>query len=301
VRAPAKINLSLSVGPLRADGYHSLSTVFCAVSLTDVLTATPAESLAITVDGQDAAGVPTDERNLALRAARALADAAGVEPRVALALHKSVPVAGGMAGGSADAAAALVACDALWGTGLDSAALARIGATLGSDVPFALHGGLALGTGRGEVLTPVLGASATYEWVVALADGGLSTPAVYTELDRQRAAAPVPGLASRPDAVLAALRAGDAGRLGRALANDLQLAAVALRPELSRTLAAGLDLGALGGVVSGSGPTCVFLAGSDRHAAALASGLRAAGVARAVLRARGPVPGPRVLDEPGGS
>jgi 4-diphosphocytidyl-2-C-methyl-D-erythritol kinase len=300
VRAPAKINLSLSVGRLRSDGYHSLSTVFCAVSLFDELTAAPAEGLGVSIVGEALAGVPADGRNLAVRAARALAEEAGVEPRVALSLRKSVPVAGGMAGGSADAAAALVACDALWGTGLDSGALARIGATLGSDVPFALHGGLALGTGRGEVLTPVLGPGATFEWVVALADGGLSTPAVYAELDRQRSAAAVPALASRPDAVLAALRAGDAARLGRALANDLQPAALALRPELSRTLAAGLDLGALGGVVSGSGPTCVFLARSGQHAAALATGLQSARVARTVLRASGPVPGPRVLDEPGG-
>jgi 4-diphosphocytidyl-2-C-methyl-D-erythritol kinase len=293
VRAPAKVNLHLGVGALRADGYHELTTVFHAVGLFDEVTVTRSDALTVTVEGDSAEGVPVDSSNLAARAALALAEAKGVAPDVALHLRKGIPVAGGCAGGSADAAAVLVGCDVLWGLGLSRDELAEIAAGLGSDVPFSLHGGTALGTSRGERLTPVLGAG-SYSWVLALAEGGLSTPAVYGELDRLRVDGPVTVM-SDPADVLTALRQGSPEQLGKALWNDLQPAALALKPELRKLLAAGDDLGALGGIVSGSGPTVAFLARDDAHATALAAALAGHGVCRTVRVADGPVPGARVI------
>ncbi len=292
-RAAAKVNLCLCVGPRREDGFHELQTVFQAVGLFDELEVARADALTLTVSGEGADDVPTDSTNLAARAVAALASATGEDPGVALVLRKGIPVAGGMAGGSADAAAALVACDALWGTGLSKDELADVGATLGSDVPFSLHGGTALGTGRGERLTPVLG-QGDYAWVLALADAGLSTPSVYGELDRQRATGPV-GVAGDPSEVLTALRTGDPVLLGRALSNDLQEPALTLRPALRPLLEAGREHGALGAVVSGSGPTCAFLARDEASAVALAATLSGLGVCRTVRRADGPVPGARVV------
>ena len=242
------------------------------------------------------AGVsPADRTNLAARAVELLAEVTGCPPAVAVRITKTIPVAGGCAGGSADAAAALVACDALWGTGLTREELAEVGARLGSDVPFALHGGTCLGTGRGERLTPVLG-QGTYAWVLALADGGLSTPAVYAELDRLRATGPV-GVVGDPADTLAALRRGEPAALGRALSNDLQPAALSLRPSLRRLLEAGTELGALGGVVSGSGPTVALLARDPAHAAGLAASLAGEGVCRTVRLATGPAQGAHLLEE----
>ncbi|PZS33647.1 MAG: 4-(cytidine 5'-diphospho)-2-C-methyl-D-erythritol kinase [Pseudonocardiales bacterium] len=293
VRAPAKLNLHLSVGLLRADGFHDLTTVYQAVSLYDEVTASPAPELSVSVRGEDAPLVPLDDGNLAVRAARALAAAAGVEPLVRLDIVKAIPVAGGLAGGSADAAAALVACDALWGTAMDRAALLDLAADLGSDVPFALTGGTALGTGRGERLAPVL-AIGRWHWVLAVAESGLSTPEVYRELDRKRerdvALAPEP-----LDSLINALRSGEPTSLGHALSNDLQAAALSLRPALRRTLDAGEDLGSTGRVVSGSGPTCAFLASSSDDAVRLAAALSGAGVCRTVRAAYGPVAGARVV------
>lgn len=293
VRAPAKVNLHLSVGPRRSDGYHDLTTVFHAVGVYDEVTVRRATELSVVVTGEGAADVPTDETNLAARAVQALAARAGVRPDVAVEIAKGIPVAGGCAGGSADAAAALVGCDVLWGLGLSRDELAATGAELGSDVPFSLHGGTALGTGRGERLTPVLG-SGSYSWVLALAEGGLSTPAVYAELDRLRDHGPL-GLVGDPADVLAALRQGRPEALGRALTNDLQAAALSLRPELRRLLEEGEDLGALGAVVSGSGPTVALLAREPQHAHALAAALAGRGVCRTVRTADGPVPGARVV------
>lgn len=292
VRAPAKVNLHLCVGRSRPDGFHDLTTVFQAVSLYDEVTVTRADALSVVVRGATADGVPVDDTNLAVRAVRLVADEAGVDPHVSVVLDKGIPVAGGCAGGSADAAAALVACDALWQLGLGKDDLAALGARLGSDVPFALHGGTALGTGRGERLTPVLGAG-SYHWVLALSEGGLATPDVYGELDRRRAASPVVG--NEPTAVVAALRKGSAADLGRALSNDLQAAALALRPQLRGLLDSGLALGALGAVVSGSGPTVAFLAEDAGHAGALATALGLAELSRAVVVAQGPVHGARVV------
>ena len=294
MRAPGKVNLHLSVGRRRADGFHDLTTVFQAVGLYDDVVLERASALTVEVTGHGAAGVPVDESNLAVRAVRLLARHTGRPADVAVRISKGIPVAGGCAGGSADAAAALVGCDALWGTALSRDELARLGAQLGSDVPFSLHGGTALGTGRGEQLTPVLGQGA-YAWVLALSAGGLSTPAVYGELDRLREAGPV-GVVSSPADVLTALRSGDAVALGRALGNDLQGAALSLRPELRSVLDTGRSLGALGALVSGSGPTVALLARDEGHAVDLAAALSSAGVCDAVRRADGPVPGARVVE-----
>jgi 4-diphosphocytidyl-2-C-methyl-D-erythritol kinase len=292
VRVPGKVNLHLSVGMRRPDGYHDVSTVFQAVSIYDDLTATGGSGdITCTVTGEGAHEVPRDSANLAVAAALRLSVVAGVDSGVRLTVAKGIPVAGGMAGGSADAAAALVACDALWRTGLDRDDLATIGASLGADVPFALYGGSALGIGRGEQVTPVL-ARGQFHWVLAFADRGLSTASVYEEHDRGD-----PQPVREPDGVLAALRAADAVALGRALHNDLQPAALRLRPALRKTLDAGQERGALGAVVSGSGPTVAFLAGSRGDAVALAAGLSGSGVCRAVRTAYGPVPGARVLTE----
>ncbi|WP_042376756.1 4-(cytidine 5'-diphospho)-2-C-methyl-D-erythritol kinase [Streptacidiphilus melanogenes] len=298
VRVPAKVNVQLAVGGRRADGFHALATVFFAVGLWDTVTARPAKGLSLTVAGRDADVVPTDESNLAARAARALAAHHGVEANVALHIDKDVPVAGGMAGGSADAAAALLACDALWGLGTDRSTLFALAAELGSDVPFSLHGGVALGEGRGEVLTSVP-VGGTFHWVFAVADGGLSTPAVYGECDRLREEAAGPGGADESRvpapaadaALLDALASGDAAALGAALSNDLQAAALSLRPSLAETLRVGTEAGAIGALVSGSGPTCAFLAKDAAAASAVAAALAQSGTCREVRRAEGPVPG----------
>jgi 4-diphosphocytidyl-2-C-methyl-D-erythritol kinase len=295
VRVPAKINLYLGVGPLRPDGYHELHTVYHAISLYDELTARRGDTLALTMEGEGAGALALDDTNLVIRAAKALAHHAQVPAHARLHLRKQIPLAGGLAGGSADAAAALVACDALWGTGLSRDELAEVAATLGSDVPFLVHGGTALGTGHGEAVSPVLARGNAWHWVIGIADGELSTPHVYREIDRLRASAAAPPRLASADRLLAALRQRDPAVLAGALGNDLQAAAISLRPTLSVTLRAGRDAGALAGMVSGSGPTCVFLAADAVHAAELASTLEAYGVCRSVRVAHGPVPGARVI------
>ena len=294
VRTPAKVNVQLSVGPMRPDGYHELVTVFQAVSLHDVVTASEGEGVTLTMSGEGAEALPTDDSNLAVRAARLLAERAGLDANVSLNIHKSIPIAGGMAGGSADAAGTLVACDALWGTGLTREELADIGATLGSDVPFALVGGNAIGRGRGEQITPILGRG-QFHWVFAFADEGLSTPAVYRQCDALRGSSSV----SDPyvsDLLLQALRAGDPELLSGALHNDLQPAAIALRPGLRTLLEAGVEFGALAGLVSGSGPTCAFLVRDEEHALDVAVALSATGACRTVKRGTGPSLGARVIE-----
>ena len=294
VLVPAKINLCLCVGPRRADGYHGLATVYQAISIYDEVTACPAVRTALTIDGEGAGELPLGDGNLAVRAAAALASLAGGEGAVRLHLKKRIPVAGGLAGGSADAAATLVACDALWACGMSRAKLARVAADLGSDVPFLLFGAIAVGTGRGELITPVEPDGRRWHWVVAVAEGGLGTPDVYRELDRLRAAGIAPPPAEGVDRVLAALRQDDPAVLGAALHNDLQPAALSLRPGLRGTLDAGIAAGAVAGMVSGSGPTCVFLAGSAEAAELVAARLYRSGQCRLVRVATGPVPGAEV-------
>lgn len=295
VRVPAKVNLHLGVGPLRPDGKHQLHTVYQAVSLYDEVVLEPSTdgSLTVSIVGEHVEGVPGGDDNLAVQAVRAVAALAGVEPAVHVTLRKGIPVGGGLAGGSADAAAALVAADALWRCDLDRSALEGLAAGLGSDVAFLLHGGTALGTGHGEIVSPVL-SRGDWHWVLAVAETGLSTPAVYAELDRQRGVdATTP--ASVSDGVLAALRSGDVVALGHALRNDLQAPALHLRPNLARVLAAGQELGAVGGVVSGSGPTVALLAASAGESIRIASALAGYDVCRTVRRASGPVAGARIV------
>jgi 4-diphosphocytidyl-2-C-methyl-D-erythritol kinase len=295
VRVPAKINLHLGVGPVRADGYHELTTVYHAIGLYDEVTARRGDTLVLTMDGEGAGDLSLDGDNLVLRAARALAAHTGVPAHARLHLHKQIPIAAGLAGGSADAAAALVACDALWGTGLSRDELAEVAAGVGSDVPFLVLGGTALGTGRGERVSPVLARAGSWHWVVAVADGGLSTPRVYAELDRLRAAGQAPVPLGPPDALLVALRQHDPLVLARARGNDLAAGAVSLRPELAGALAAGEAAGALAGMVSGSGPTCVFLAADGPDAERIAALLAASDTFRDAVVATGPVPGARAL------
>jgi 4-diphosphocytidyl-2-C-methyl-D-erythritol kinase len=286
--------LHLGVGPLRPDGFHELNTVYHAIGIFDELTARPGDTLTLTMEGEGAGELALDETNLIIRAARALAAHARVPAYARLHLRKAIPLAGGLAGGSADAAATLIACDTLWGTGIPRDELSDIGARLGSDVPFLLHGGTALGTGRGEAVSPILARPTTWHWVAAIADGGLATPDVYRELDRLRAGHLAPPALAGPDVLMSAMRQRDPEVLGAALANDLQAAALTLRPELADVLKAGYAAGAVAGIVSGSGPTCVFLATDSAHAESVALGLTRAGVCREARTARGPMPGARV-------
>jgi 4-diphosphocytidyl-2-C-methyl-D-erythritol kinase len=301
VRVPAKVNLHLAVGDVRQDGYHDLVSVFQALSLTDEVIVAATDTPGVEVHGEGAGTVPTDRHNLAWRAVLALAEHAGRDPDVRVVLRKGIPVAGGMGGGSADAAGALVGLAALWRLDVSRDELTELAAGLGSDVPFALHGGTALGTGRGENLVPVL-TRHTFHWVVALDRGGLSTPEVYGELDRLRTQAtpngPAPQRPGGVEPLLEALATGDPRQLALLLGNDLQAAAVSLRPALRRTLRAGVDAGALAGMVSGSGPTCAFLCADGDSAVRVAAELAGVGVCRTVRVASGPVPGARVLDEP---
>ena len=348
---PAKINLQLSVGPLRSDGYHDLVSVFHAVSLFDEVTVSPADRTSVVVSGEGSADVPLGPSNLAVKAVTALAKATGRRGRgtnsVRIQIRKRIPVAAGLAGGSADAAATLVACNELWGSRCSGAELIEIGARLGSDVPFALVGGTAVGIGRGEQLTRAL-VSGSYHWVLAFGTSGLATADVYAACDRLRAArvaggppargvartdergAPAPSEEGRrrPEAprpagaggsggnprgrlsggspsrastaldteLMAALRSGDPTAVGPLLSNDLQPAALSLKPLLRRTLAAGREHGALGAIVSGSGPTCAFLAVDADTASDLAVAITGAGVCRAVVQVSGPVPGASLVD-----
>jgi 4-diphosphocytidyl-2-C-methyl-D-erythritol kinase len=310
VRVPAKINLQLAVGPPRPDGYHGLMTVFHAVSLFDDVTVTPAATDTVTVTGEGAGVVPEDGTNLALRAVTALRQmlaerdraggvdgAAGVGKGVTVTLAKRIPVAGGMAGGSADAAATLVACNELWQTALSQQELCTVAAQIGSDVAFPILGGTAIGQGRGEQLTPVNPpVQATYHWVLALADGHLSTPRVFRELDRQRQNQQVPDPELSAN-LMRALAGGDAVKLGAAMTNDLQEPALTLFPALRKTLEAGREAGALGALVSGSGPTCFFLAATQADATRLKNALRVAGVSRAQALATGPANGACVVEK----
>ncbi|MCZ9308798.1 4-(cytidine 5'-diphospho)-2-C-methyl-D-erythritol kinase [Corynebacterium uberis] len=300
----AKVNLHLGVGPARPDGFHELATVFQSLSLADQVTlrcddtqaCPPGEPVvrAVTVSGLDAAAVPCDASNLAARAVEAIAanlraKRGAVEvPAIDLEIVKAIPTAGGMAGGSADAAAALVAANAALGAGLDQGRLLELAAQLGSDVPFTLLGGTMLGTGRGEKLTPML-ARGQYHWVFALPGLGLSTPRVFAKLDELRGGDQPAGPAA-PDAVAAALAAGDVHALARSMRNELEPAALSLEPRLRRIHATARELGALRALVSGSGPTIALLCEDAAAAAEVAEGLVAANLVSQALPAHS-VPG----------
>ena len=306
VEAPGKVNLFLSVGAPGTDGYHPLTTVFQAVRLIETVTARRQSAqdhgtVTLTLEEPDA-DVPVDDSNLAVRAATLLAQTTGVSEGVDLLLRKRVPVAGGMAGGSADAAAALVACNALWGTGLSLPELSALAARLGADVPFPLTGATAVGSGRGDLVTPIMTRGA-YHWVFALAEEGLSTPAVFRRFDELAGAGASasagsgggPAVRDVPEALTAALRAGDARALAAALHNDLQVAAVDLRPELAEVIAIAEGAGALRAVVSGSGPTIAALVEDPGSAQRVSRALTTSGMVADVLRADAPVAGARVV------
>jgi len=303
VKAPGKVNVSLEVGPLRADGYHSVASVYLAVSLYEEVAATSTETPGITVSlsrastvDLDAADIPLDGNNLAYKAAAIMADVSERPTGVHLEITKRVPVAGGMGGGSADAAATLLACDALWNSGLSREELAHLAAELGADVPFSLLGGTAVGLGLGDELSPALAKAQTH-WVLVTAEYGLSTPEVYRTLDRMREAGGIK--AAEPTGVdpriLTALRGGDADALGRVLVNDLQRASIELAPALRDTLGLGESHGAIAGIVSGSGPTVALLADDSVAAEGLAADLRHYGLT--ALAVHGPVHGARIISD----
>ncbi|MDN5790635.1 MAG: 4-(cytidine 5'-diphospho)-2-C-methyl-D-erythritol kinase [Micrococcales bacterium] len=294
VRVPAKVNLDLRVGPRRPDGYHDLATVLQAVSLYDEVSVARWDDWQVVPSGSYAALIPTDDSNLALRAARLLADRFQITEALSVRIDKDIPVAGGMAGGSADAAATLLACDQLWGLGLEREDLLLLAAELGSDAPFPLLGGTAIGTGRGEQLAPAL-ARGRVHWVFAISDTGLSTPSVYAECDRLRDDAPAPQVGAQ---LMTALRAGDPKALGAALHNDLEPAVFSLRPGLRELRDAGVEFGALGAVVSGSGPTVAFVTDSREAALDLSVSLAASDLSRDLRRAKGPVHGAQVVAVP---
>ncbi|MBM7387643.1 4-diphosphocytidyl-2-C-methyl-D-erythritol kinase [Clavibacter michiganensis] len=297
-RAPGKINVSLTVGALQEDGYHDVATAYQAVSLYEDVWATKSDGFSVEFGGSiDTSHLTTGADNLAVRAARLLARSTGYRGGVHLRIEKNVPIAGGMGGGSADAAATLLACDTLWGTERTRDQLLALGAELGADVPFALAGGTAIGTGRGDRLSPAL-AKGTFQWVLAIAEFGVSTPDVYGELDKHRERHaqdifPAQQIPQVDSGVLQALRAGDPHMLAEVLHNDLQAPALHLAPGLGEVLQLGEENGALAGIVSGSGPTVAFLAADLDSALELQIALSAARLT--VIRATGPVHGARII------
>lgn len=299
VSAPGKVNLFLALGAARPDGYHPLNTIFAQIGLSETVTVSALQALTTTApqpgsapaaqpDSAPAAqpdsvpaaqtgsprielaltrpdnNVPLDHTNLAYRAAQSVAQQAAqrglATPDVHILLDKAVPVAGGMAGGSADAAATLKACNEFWQVGLSLEELAQLGSQLGADVPFGLYGGVALGTGRGDLIEPLKAAPGPYYWTFALQDEGLSTAAVFKHFDATVQAPPAADMP--PEQLLAALEAGDVAEVSRHIRNDLQATAIDLRPELGQLIDLAERAGALAAMVSGSGPTVAALSSS---------------------------------------
>ena len=293
IQVPAKVNLQLSVGPKKADGYHEVVTVFQAISLMDTLKISHADQFGISIKGDYTNGVPLDQSNLVYKAVELMSENFDTDKTIDIEINKSIPVAGGMAGGSADAAATLLGIDALYGLGLSKDELGDVARKLGSDVPFMLHGGTAVGRGHGDEITPAL-SRGMYHWVIAVSSSGLSTPSVYGECDRLRTGLDIKD-PSLNDELLQALLSGDSTRVGKSLNNDLQAAAISLRPALRLILDTGQEYGALGGIVSGSGPSVAFLVADEDHSLDLAVALTSSGVVGSVARAQGPVSGAKVV------
>lgn len=296
MRVPAKINLQLAVGPREPDGFHNLVTVFQAISIYDDVTITrsaPGNAISISVIGDHTHGVPADASNLAVKAAQLIADEYDFAIDAHIEINKSIPVAGGMAGGSADAAAVIVGLNELYELDMSRDDMHEFGSRLGSDVPFMISGGTAIGQGRGDQLTAAL-SRGTYHWVLALSTVGLSTPAVYQECDRLRSGLDI-SAPNTSDALMQSLLAADPKAVGQALHNDLQSAACSLRPALTLVLDVGEEYGSLGSIVSGSGPTVAFLVGDEEQGLDLTVALTSSGVVGSVARAYGPVPGAKVL------
>ena len=293
IQVPAKVNLQLSVGPKKEDGYHEVVTVFQAISLMDTLKISHADQFGISIKGDYTNGVPLDQSNLVYKAVELMSEKFDTGKTIDIEINKNIPVAGGMAGGSADAAATLLGIDALYGLGLSKDELGDVARKLGSDVPFMLHGGTAVGRGHGDEITPAL-SRGTYHWVIAVSSSGLSTPSVYGECDRLRTGLDIKD-PSLNDELLQALLSGDSTRVGKSLNNDLQAAAISLRPALRLILDTGQEYGALGGIVSGSGPSVAFLVADEDHSLDLAVALTSSGVVGSVARAQGPVSGAKVV------
>jgi 4-diphosphocytidyl-2-C-methyl-D-erythritol kinase len=296
VRVPAKVNLQLAVGPREADGFHNLVTVFQAISIYDDVTISKTAAgsgITIAITGDHTHGVPADASNLAAKAAKLIAEEYEFAIDIHIEVKKSIPVAGGMAGGSADAAAVIVGLNDLFDLEMSREEMLEFGAKLGSDVPFMITGGTAIGQGRGDQLTAAL-SRGTYHWVLALSSVGLSTPAVYQECDRLRAGLDI-AAPQTSDALMQSLLSADPKAVGLALQNDLQSAACSLRPALTLVLDVGEEYGALGSIVSGSGPTVAFLVGDEEQGLDLAVALTSSGVVGSVARAFGPVPGAKVI------
>ena len=293
VQVPAKVNLQLSVGPKESDGFHEVVTVFQAISIFDNLKISRSEQFDITLEGDFINGVPIDQNNLVSKAVEIMAERFEIDKNLSIEINKSIPVAGGMAGGRADAAGTLLGIDQLFGLGLSKEELSEVARKLGSDVPFMLHGGTAVGRGRGDEITPAL-SRGNYHWVIAVSSNGLATPAVYGECDRLRTGLDIKAPALN-DELLQALLSGDANRVGKALNNDLQAAAISLRPALRLILDTGQEYGALGGIVSGSGPSVAFLVADEDHSLDLAVALTSSGVVGSVARAQGPVSGAKII------
>jgi 4-diphosphocytidyl-2-C-methyl-D-erythritol kinase len=296
VRVPAKVNLQLSVGPKEADGYHNLVSVFQAISIFDDITiklGEPGSGLTITVSGDQTHGVPADANNLAAKAVSLISKEYDLTIDAHIEIKKSIPVAGGMAGGSADAAGTIIGIDYLYSLDMTREEMVEIAAKIGSDVPFMLSGGTAIGTGHGDQLTAAL-SRGTYHWVLALSTVGLSTPAVYAECDRLRGELEIIEPQTH-EGLMQALLGADAPAVGAALVNDLQLAACSLRPALRLVLDVGQEYGALGAIVSGSGPTVAFLVADQDSGLDLAVALTSSGVVGSVAQAYGPVAGAKVI------
>ena len=293
VQVPAKVNLQLSVGPKESDGYHQVVTVFQAISLFDNVKVSEGNQFSVSVSGDYTNGVPIDQSNLVYKAIELMAEKFDTSKNLDISIEKSIPVAGGMAGGSADAAAVLVGIDQLYRLGLSKDELGEVARKLGSDVPFMLHGGTAVGRGHGDEVTPAL-SRGTYHWVIAVSSTGLATPAVYAECDRLRTGLDIKA-PTLNDELLQALLSGDATRVGKSLSNDLQAAACSIRPALRLILDTGQEYGALGGVVSGSGPSVAFLVADEDHSLDLAVALTSSGVVGSVARAQGPVTGAKTI------
>lgn len=293
VRVPGKVNVYLGVGPREFSGFHNLATVFQSVNIYDEITVENSEHFEIVAEGKYAARIPTDQSNLVWAAAKLVAAACGRDPNVKITINKSIPIAAGMAGGSADAAGALLACDALWNAQIPRDQLDALASELGSDVPFMLHGGCAIGTNRGDVLAPVM-TRGIFHWVFGTFNEGLSTADVYERADNLRGI-DFDGVPSVPVEVLSAITQDDAVALGALLRNDLQTAAITMRPGLTSALEFGLDHGAFGALVSGSGPTCAFLVKDEKAAIDLVVALSSSGLVDQAVRAHGPVHGARVI------
>lgn len=285
--APAKINLALYVGSPDISGFHPLLSAFQAINLFDSITVHPAAQMNITCRAPfNTSSVPLDETNIVWKAHALISAHSASGGPVRIDIDKTIPVAGGMAGGSADGAASLIALNELWQAGCPVETLFELARQLGSDVPFSLVGGAAIGRGRGDVLQP-FATDRPLHVVVVTSGIQLSTPLVYATLDAMRGEQKVAVPDALPDEFLTAWRLADAHALAPLLHNDLEPVALSLEPSLGAVMEAVSAAGALRALVSGSGPTVVGLAESEAHAVAVAQALTTQGFGVTVTQSTG--------------